>query len=73
MTSRWNASTVIERIASTLAAFAGLSAVSGVPSVAMPVFVGLVPPVPAKRAESQLMPGRTCVVCLFCILLLVSK
>ncbi len=33
-----------------------LSAVSGVPVVAMPVFVGLVPPVPAKRAESQLMP-----------------
>jgi hypothetical protein len=33
-----------------------LSAVSGVPSVAMPVFVGLVPPVPAKRAGSQLMP-----------------
>jgi hypothetical protein len=42
-----------------------LSAVSGVPVVAMPVFVGLVPPVPAKRAESQLMPGRTCLVCLF--------
>jgi hypothetical protein len=43
------------------------------PTQQMPVFIVPVPPVSAKRAESQLMPAGPFVIFLFCILLLVSR